>query len=103
MVKWPRDELLTAAPTVATIALVFSMLLYGACFAAAPPVAGLLGAPAAVPMIRVPCLAIVFDALATVPASKIAVSETGFGELCGLDGVEADGVAQTVGVAGDAS
>jgi hypothetical protein len=36
-------------------------------------------------------------------ASKIAVSEAAVGELCGLDGVEADGVAQTVGVAGDAS
>src|SRR5664279_6565 len=37
------------------------------------------------------------------PASKIAVSEAAFGELGGLDGVEADGVAQTVSVAGDAS
>src|SRR5665647_1915899 len=29
-------------------------------------------------------------------ASKIAVTDAGLGELCGLDGVEADGVAQTV-------
>ena len=36
-------------------------------------------------------------------ASKIAVSEAALGDLCGLDGVEADGVAETVGVAGDAS
>jgi len=35
--------------------------------------------------------------------SKIAVSEAALGDLCGLDGVEADGVAETVGVAGDAS
>jgi len=37
------------------------------------------------------------------PASKIAVSEAALGELCGLDGVEADGVAETVDVAGDAA
>ena len=37
------------------------------------------------------------------PASKIAVSEAALGELCGLDGVEADGVAEPVGVAGDAA
>src|SRR5665647_586820 len=36
-------------------------------------------------------------------ASKIAVTEAAVGELCGLDGVETDGVAETVGVAGDAS
>ncbi len=72
VVKWPRDELPAAAPTVATIALAFSLLLYGACFAAATPVARLLGAPAAVPMIRVLCLAIVLDALAAVPAAMIA-------------------------------
>ena len=36
-------------------------------------------------------------------ASKIAVSEAALGDLCGLDGVEADGVAQTVSVAGDTS
>jgi hypothetical protein len=36
-------------------------------------------------------------------ASKIAVTEAVLGDLCGLDGVEADGVAETVGVAGDAS
>jgi hypothetical protein len=40
---------------------------------------------------------------AEAPASKIVISEAGFGELCGLDGVEADGVAEPVGVAGDAS
>ena len=36
-------------------------------------------------------------------ASKIAVTGTALGALCGLDGVEADGVAESVGVAGDAS
>src|ERR1019366_1939169 len=36
-------------------------------------------------------------------ASKIAVTEAGLGELCSLDGVEADGVAESVGVAGDAA
>lgn len=71
VVKWPRDELPAAAPTVATIALVFSVLLYGACFEAAPTVGRLLGAPAAIPMIRVLCLAIVVDALAAVPAAMI--------------------------------
>src|SRR5665811_1622127 len=35
------------------------------------------------------------------PASKIAVSEAALGDLCGLDGVETDGVAETVGVPGD--
>ena len=39
----------------------------------------------------------------TSSASKIAVSEAALGELCGLDGVETDGVAETVGVPGDAS
>ena len=34
---------------------------------------------------------------------KIAVSEAMFGDLSGLDGVEADGVADSVGVAGDTS
>src|ERR1035438_9617056 len=34
-------------------------------------------------------------------ASKMAVSEAALGELGGLDGVEADGVAEPVGVAGD--
>ena len=47
--------------------------------------------------------AMIASAHRTRPASKIAVSEGAFGALCGLDGVEADGVAETVGVAGDAS
>ena len=36
-------------------------------------------------------------------ASKIKVTEAAVGELGGLDGVESDGVAETVGVAGDAA
>ena len=83
IVRWDRD-VERIAPTVATLALSSSLVLYAACFFAAPLVAAALRAQSATPMIRVLCLCVLVDATAAVPAALIS---RGFeqGRRFGLD------------------
>ena len=68
IIRWPGD-VGRIAPTVATIALSSSLLLYAACFIAAPVTANALGAPQASGVLRLLVLGVVVDALTAVPAA----------------------------------
>ena len=70
IVRWPGD-VSRIAPTVATLSLLFSGLLWLAIFASAPAVAAALGASEATWVIRVLALAILIDAVTAVPAALI--------------------------------
>src|SRR5262249_17362178 len=66
MVRWEGD-VRRFAPTVLTLSLASSTLLYGLFYLAAPTVARLLGSAEATPLLRVLCFAVVIDGLACVP------------------------------------
>ncbi|WP_046258379.1 oligosaccharide flippase family protein [Streptomyces sp. WM6386] len=68
IVRWEGDAR-RFAPTVLTLSVLSSGLLYVALFAAAPTVAGLLGSPDAAGVLRVMCLCVVIDGVAQVPAN----------------------------------
>lgn len=68
IVRWEGDAR-RFAPTVLTLSVLSSGLLYVALFAAAPTVAGLLGSPHAAGVLRVMCLCVVIDGVAQVPAN----------------------------------
>ncbi|MCZ3386630.1 MAG: oligosaccharide flippase family protein, partial [Actinomycetia bacterium] len=70
VVRW-ADGIDRIAPTVASMALVWSAVLYAVCFVSAPVIGGTLDAPDAVPLIRVLTVCIMIDALAAVPAALI--------------------------------
>ena len=66
IVRWEGDAR-RFAPTVLTLSTLSSGLVYVALFAAAPTVAGLLGSPSAVGVLRVMCLCVLIDGVAQVP------------------------------------
>ncbi|MEU8540476.1 oligosaccharide flippase family protein [Streptomyces sp. NPDC048717] len=70
VVRWNGD-VRRFAPTVLSLSALSSGLLYVALFAAAPAVAGLLGAPEATVVLRVMCLCLVLDGLSQVPAGVL--------------------------------
>ena len=70
IVRW-QEGVDRIAPTVTTLALAWSGLLYVICFLAAPSLATSLNTPGAAPLIRVLCLGILFDAVACVSAALI--------------------------------
>jgi O-antigen/teichoic acid export membrane protein len=72
------------APTVATLALATSGVLYVLTFLAAPGIASIMNAPAATPMIRVLSTCVLLDAIATVPAQVLA-REFAQGRRFGID------------------
>ena len=67
IIRWDGDPR-RFAPTVLTLSVLSSGLLYAAIFVSAPTVAGLLGSPDASGVLRVMCLCLVIDAVAHVPA-----------------------------------
>ncbi|EFH29016.1 MULTISPECIES: oligosaccharide flippase family protein [Streptomyces] len=67
IIRWEGDPR-RFAPTVLTLSVLSSGLLYVALFVSAPTVAGLLGSPDASGVLRVMCLCLVIDAVAHVPA-----------------------------------
>jgi O-antigen/teichoic acid export membrane protein len=68
IVRWPGD-VTRIAPTVTTLAVGFSVVLWIATFLAAPLLASELNAPAATGVIRLLTLSILIDALTAVPAA----------------------------------
>ena len=68
IVRW-EGEPGEIAPTVATISLVTSLLIYGGCFLGAPAFAAAMGAPAATEVIRVLALNVIVDGVTTTPAA----------------------------------
>lgn len=70
VIRWQRD-VREFAPTVMTIAIVSSALLYLGTYFVAPVFCDAMGSPDAVGVLRVLCLAVVFDGVATVPAAVL--------------------------------
>lgn len=70
LVRWPGDPR-EIAPTVTTISVVTSGLLYVLCFAAAGPFASALGAPEATGVVRLLCLSVLIDGLTATPAQLL--------------------------------
>ena len=70
IVRWPGEPA-EIAPTVVTISVASSLLLYAGLFAAAPAFAAAMGAPAAAPVVRVLALSIVTDGVVAVPAALL--------------------------------
>jgi O-antigen/teichoic acid export membrane protein len=70
IVRWPGDPA-EIAPTVTTIAVSGSVVMYAACFAGAPAYASAMGAPAAAGVIRVLALSVVLDGLVCTPVGLL--------------------------------
>ena len=67
VIRWD-DDIRSFAPTVMTLSLASSALLYGACYVAAPSLASLMNAPGATDVLRLLSLLVLIDAIATVPS-----------------------------------
>lgn len=87
IVRWPGD-VRRIAPTVATIAVTSSAVLYLACFVLAPYVAGFMNAPEATGVLRLLCLGVLADAVSAVPSGVLTREfrqrERLYADMCGL-------------------
>jgi len=70
IVRW-QGEPSEIAPTVSTISVASSLIIYAACFVTAPLFARTMGAPAAAGVIRVLALNIVIDGVVATPAAMM--------------------------------
>jgi O-antigen/teichoic acid export membrane protein len=70
VVRWPGDPR-EIAPTVATISLLSSVLVYLGCFLGAPAFADAMGDPAAAPVIRLLALSVVIDGVVATPVAML--------------------------------
>jgi O-antigen/teichoic acid export membrane protein len=70
IVRWPGDPA-EIIPTVTTISLITSVVIYVGCFLAAPAYAHAMGAPAATTVVRVLALAVLSDGLTNTPAAVL--------------------------------
>jgi len=70
IVRWPGDPA-EIVPTVSTISLACSVLIYAGCFFAAPAYASAMGAPAATAVVRVLALAVLSDGLTNAPGALL--------------------------------
>ena len=68
IVRWEGDPA-EIAPTVATLSVTSSLIIYSACFLGAPAFASAMGAPAATSVIRILALNVVVDGLVATPAA----------------------------------
>jgi O-antigen/teichoic acid export membrane protein len=70
IVRWPGEPA-EIVPTVATISLLGSAVIYVGCFFAAPAYASSMGAPAATNVVRVLALAVLVDGFTNTPAALL--------------------------------
>ena len=70
IVRW-RGEPCEIAPTVATISVISSVIIYAGCFLSAPAFASAMGAPAAADVIRVLSVNVIFDGLVSTPVALL--------------------------------
>ena len=70
IVRWPGDPR-EIAPTVATLSLGASALIYLGCYLGAPAFASAMGDPEAVPVVRLLTLAVVFSGLVATPVAML--------------------------------
>jgi PST family polysaccharide transporter len=70
IVRWPGepDEIV---PTVATLSVAGSGLVYALCYAGAPAFADLMGEPGAVPVVRLLCVCVLLDGVAATPVALL--------------------------------
>lgn len=70
IVRWQGDPR-EIAPTVATLSVASSLVIYGACYLGAPAFSWAMGAPAATAVIRVLALNVLADGFAAAPAAML--------------------------------
>lgn len=70
LLRWEGDPE-EVAPTIISLSLATSALLYVACYLAAPDLARLLGAPQATGVVRLLCVAVLVDAFTAVPNARL--------------------------------
>jgi PST family polysaccharide transporter len=70
IVRWEGDPS-EIAPTVTTVSLIVSAVIYGGCFLGSPAYASAMGAPAATTVIRVLGVVILFDGFTNTPAALL--------------------------------
>jgi O-antigen/teichoic acid export membrane protein len=70
IVRWEGDPL-EIAPTVTTVSLIVSAVIYAGCFLGSPAYASAMGAPAATSVIRVLAIVILFDGFTNTPATLL--------------------------------
>jgi O-antigen/teichoic acid export membrane protein len=70
LVRW-RGDPRVIAPTVMTISILSSCLLYVGCWFAAPAFAGVMGAPSATGVVRLLCVAVIVDGITAPPAQLL--------------------------------
>ena len=68
IVRWEGDPK-EIAPTVTTISVISSVIIYAGCFLGAPAFASAMGAPSAANVIRVLSINVIFDGLVSTPAA----------------------------------
>jgi O-antigen/teichoic acid export membrane protein len=68
IVRW-QGEPSEIAPTVATISVISSVIIYAGCFVSAPAFASAMGAPAAADVIRVLSVNVILDGLVSTPVA----------------------------------
>ena len=66
IVRWPGNPR-EIAPTVTTVSVITSVLLYAGCYVGAPGYAAAMGAPSATDVVRTLSLIILIDGFATTP------------------------------------
>ncbi|WP_328468565.1 lipopolysaccharide biosynthesis protein [Actinoplanes sp. NBC_00393] len=70
IVRWPGEPH-TIVPTVATISVVSSVLVYAGCYLGAPAFAELMGDPGATPVVRVLALCVLVNGVVAAPAALL--------------------------------
>lgn len=68
--RWPGDPA-EIVPTVTTISLITSAIIYVGCFFAAPAYTSAMGAPAATPVVRVLSILVLSDGFTNTPATLL--------------------------------
>jgi PST family polysaccharide transporter len=70
IVRWPGDPR-EIAPTVATISVLSSTLIFAACYFGAPAFSAAMGEPSATPVVRVLGLSVIVSGLAATPVAML--------------------------------
>jgi len=70
IVRWPDDPE-EIAPTVATLSVLCSLVVYAGCYLGAPAFAHALGDPSAVPVIRVLALSVIVSGMVATPVGLL--------------------------------
>ncbi|MGY1831486.1 lipopolysaccharide biosynthesis protein [Geodermatophilus sp. SYSU D01180] len=70
IVRWPGDPR-EIAPTIATLSVASSAVVYAGCWMAAPAFSTVMGQPEATPVVRLLCVCVLVNGLVAVPAALL--------------------------------